>query len=249
MPLISKKDADALRDEFAAQLVNPIKLVMFTQTVECQFCAETRQIVEEVAALSDKIESVIYNFVTDEPVAESYGIAEIPAIVILGMQDGKDQDYGIRFYGIPSGYEFSTVVEDILAVSRGESGLKPATQKVLAGLTQPVHIQVFITPTCPYCPQAVHLAHMFALETKGLVQADMVEAIEFPHLANKYQVYGVPRTVINDKIHQEGAVPEPILLAKLLQALAPAPEQEPKDKPKKDKVEKQKGQKRPKARK
>jgi hypothetical protein len=91
---------------------------------------------------------------------------------------------------------------------------------------------------------------MFALETKGLVRADMVEAIEFPHLANKYQVFGVPRTVINDKVHQEGAVPEPILLAKLLEALIPEAEPEPKAaKPKKEKAEKRKGRKRTKARK
>jgi hypothetical protein len=90
---------------------------------------------------------------------------------------------------------------------------------------------------------------MFALETKGLVRADMIEAIEFPHLANKYQVYGVPRTVINDKVHQEGAVPEPVLLAKLLEALAPEPEPEPKFKPETEQAPKQKGRKRTKSRK
>ena len=147
MPLVSKKDADALRKEFAAQLVNPVKLVMFTQTVECQFCSETRQIVEEVSALSDKIEPVFHDFVTDKQAAETYGIDKIPAIALLGAKDGKEQDYGIRFYGIPSGYEFATIVEDIIAVSRGESGVKPATLKALAGLTEPVHIQVFVTPT------------------------------------------------------------------------------------------------------
>ncbi len=88
---------------------------------------------------------------------------------------------------------------------------------------------------------------MFALES-DMVQADMVEAIEFPHLANKYQVFGVPRTVINDKIHQEGAVPEPILLAKLLQALVPEAEPEP-IKPETAQAPKQKGRKRTKARK
>lgn len=81
-----------------------------------------------------------------------------------------------------------------------------------------------------------------------MVRADMVEAIEFPHLANKYQVFGVPRTVINDKVHQEGAVPEPILLAKLLQALAPEAEPEP-EKPKAEQSPKQKGRKRTKSRK
>ena len=87
---------------------------------------------------------------------------------------------------------------------------------------------------------------MFALES-DMVRADMVEAIEFPHLANKYQVFGVPRTVINDKVHQEGAVPEPVLLAKLLQALVPEPEPEPK--PEVKPAPKRKGRKQTKARK
>jgi glutaredoxin len=81
-----------------------------------------------------------------------------------------------------------------------------------------VHFQVFVTPTCPYCPQAVRLAHKLAIES-DLIRADMVEAIEFPQLSNKYHVHGVPRTVINETVHQEGAAPEPMLLAKLLEAV------------------------------
>lgn len=218
MPLLSSKDAEQLRNEFEANLVGPVKLVMFTQTVECQFCAETRQIVEEIAALSDKITAEIYNFVTEKPVAELYGIDKIPALAILGQVDGEDKDYGVRFYGIPSGYEFMSVIEDILDVSRGESGLQAKTREAVATLTEPVHIQVFVTPTCPYCTQAVRLAHKLAIES-DLIRGDMVEAIEFPHLANRYHVHGVPRTVINDSIHQEGAVPEPLLLVKLLEAV------------------------------
>ncbi len=222
MPLISAKDAEFLRNEFATQLVNPVKLLMFTQTFECQFCAETRQIVEEVAALSDKITAEVYNFVVDKAVAESYGVDKIPAIAILRVEGDREKDYGIRFYGIPSGYEFTSLIEDILDVSKGESGLQPKTKKAVAELTEPVHIQVFVTPTCPYCPQAVRLAHKLAIESDR-IRADMIEAIEFPHLANKYGVYGVPRTVINDKVHQEGAVPESVLLSKLLEAVGKVP--------------------------
>jgi glutaredoxin-like protein len=225
MSLISEKDAANLRSAFEADLIRPVKLVMFTQAVECQFCAETRQIVEEVAALSDKIEAEIYDFVDDKAVAEAYSVDKIPAIAILRVEDGQDRDYGIRFYGIPSGYEFTSIIEDIVDVSKGESGLQPKTKEAVAGITDPVHFQVFVTPTCPYCPQAVQLAHKFAMES-DLIRADMVEAIEFPHLANKYSVYGVPRTVINDTIHQEGAAPEPMMLAKLLEAVGQAPPQE-----------------------
>jgi glutaredoxin-like protein len=110
------------------------------------------------------------------------------------------------------------VIEDIIDVSQGESGLQANTKEVIADLSEPVHLQVFVTPTCPYCPQAVRLAHKLAMESE-LITADMVEAIEFPHLSNKYHVHGVPRTVINETIHQEGAVPEPMLLAKLQEAV------------------------------
>jgi glutaredoxin-like protein len=218
MPLISEHDAEHLRSEFEAQLVDPVKLVVFTQEMECQFCTETRQIAEEVTELSDKIKVEVYDFVADKAKAELYGVDKIPAIAILREEDGGDRDYGIRFYGIPSGYEFTSIIEDIIDVSKGESGLLPKTKEALAGITEPVHFQVFVTPTCPYCPQAVRLAHKFAIES-DMVQADMVEAIEFPHLSNKYAVYGVPRTVINETVHQEGAVPEPMMLAKLMEAM------------------------------
>lgn len=219
MPLIRDEDKETIRKEFAEKLVGPVRLVMFTQTIECEFCAETRQIVEEVAALSDKITAEIYNFVTDKDKAEDYGIDKIPAIAIIG-----DKDYGIRFYGIPSGYEFTSLFEDIIDVSRGESGLLEPTKTALAQLKEPVHIQVFVTPTCPYCPMAVRMAHRLALES-DLVRADMVEAMEFPQLAIKYRVQGVPRSVINETIHQEGAAPEPLFVMNMFQGLGlPLPE-------------------------
>ena len=219
MPLIRDEDKETIRKEFAEHLVEPVRLVMFTQEFECQFCAETRQIVEEIAALSDKVTAEIYDFIADKDKAEEYGIDKIPAIAIIG-----EKDYGIRFYGIPSGYEFTSLFEDIIDVSRGESGLLEPTKKALAQLKEPVHIQVFVTPTCPYCPMAVRLAHRLAMES-DLVQADMVEAMEFPHLAVKYQVQGVPRSVINETIHQEGAAPEPLFVMNMMQGLGlPLPE-------------------------
>lgn len=218
MPLISQKDADHLRHEFESSLVNPVKLIVFTQEFECQFCTETRQIVEEVAALSDKISAEVYDFVADSAVAERYRIDKIPAIALVRIEGDEEKDYGIRFYGIPSGYEFSSIIEDIIDVSKGESGLQPKTKELVASITKPVHLLVFVTPTCPYCPQAVRLAHRLAMES-DLIRSDMVEAIEFPHLSNAFHVHGVPKTVINETVHQEGALPEPMLVAKLLEAV------------------------------
>jgi len=220
MALLSEKDSQFLREHFQGSLVKPVRLVFFTQTVSCQFCKETGDILNEVASLSDKISVETYNFVTDKDVASKYGIDKIPATVVM-----SDVDYGVRFYGIPSGYEFTTLVEDIVTVSRGEAELSPETQAVLEQIGDPVHIQVFVTPTCPYCPSAVRMAHSLAIASDH-IRADMVEAIEFPHLANKYRVQGVPRTVINENTHLEGAVPEPLLVAKLQEALGMVTPQE-----------------------
>jgi glutaredoxin-like protein len=142
MPLLKDKDRDYLKQEFTAKLTNPVRLVMFTQALECETCADTRALVEEVAGLSDKIAAEIYNFAIDKDKVAEYSIDKIPAIAVIGAKD-----YGIRFYGIPSGYEFATLVEDIVDVSRSESGLSPEIKSTLAKLKTPMHLQVFITPT------------------------------------------------------------------------------------------------------
>ncbi len=181
MPLLN----DEIRQEVSKILANlpgPVRLVMFTQQFECEYCAETRQLVEEVAELSDQITAEIYDFQADQAKAESLGIDKIPAIAVIGAQD-----YGVRFYGIPSGYEFASFLHAIQSVAAGKPELSEATLRFLDGLIKPVHIQVFVTPTCPYCPQAVMLAHQMAIASP-MVRSDMVEAMEFPQLAIKYQV-------------------------------------------------------------
>ncbi len=207
---------EEIRNEVRAALADlktPVTLKVFTQRFECQYCKETRELVQEVAALNDQLSVEVYDFEKDKTLADSLGIDKVPGVAIIGAKD-----YGIRMFGIPSGYEFGSLIEAIRLVSAGDSGLSPATRQQIARLQKPIKIQVFITPTCPYCPRAVMLAFQMAVES-DLIQSHMVEVIEFPHLGNKYQVMGVPRTVIDETIHIEGAVPEPMLMrefAKLL---------------------------------
>lgn len=113
-----------------------------------------------------------------------------------------------------------------MAVSRRDSGLSPQTRQALAGLARDVHIQVFVTPTCPYCPRAARLAHAMALESPR-VRADVIDASEYPDLAQRYSVYGVPKVVINETTQFEGALPEAAFLAAVLQAAGMDPTQEP----------------------
>ena len=136
---------DAIRKDVGAMLADladPVTLKVFTQEMECQYCKETHELVEEVAALSDQLSMEVYDFVADKAVADQFGIDKIPAIAVVGAKD-----YGIRLFGIPSGYEFGTLIEDIKLVSEGDSGLAPETRAMVARLTKPVQIQVFITPT------------------------------------------------------------------------------------------------------
>ncbi|CAG1003056.1 MAG: thioredoxin family protein [Anaerolinea sp.] len=216
MSLLREKDRQHLIKEFAA-LKNPVKLVIFTQEFECDYCRETRQIAEEVAELSNLITVEVHDFVADKALADKYGVDKIPATVLV-RGGGEEKDYGIRYYGIPSGYEFTSLIHDILMIGTGETGLSAQTKAWVAELKSPLHLQVFVTPTCPYCPPAVLLAHKLAMES-DLIRADMVEASEFPHLSMKYNVMGVPRTVINEDWHVEGAVPEAMLIAQLQDAL------------------------------
>jgi glutaredoxin-like protein len=215
MAMIKEKDAKAVQDRLA-KLAGPVTLAVFTQEFECDLCRETRELAEEVAGLSGgRVKTEVYDLVRDKAKADSLGVDKIPAIAVLG---GKGEDHGVRFFGIPAGYEFVSLLETLEMVSRGDSGLAPATREKLKSLKDPLSLQVFVTPTCPYCPRAVVTAFRFAMESE-LVQAAMVEATEFPHLAARYQVSGVPHTVIGDSpqpmigAYPEGAAADLLLAA------------------------------------
>ncbi len=141
MALLSESDRRATRDRLKI-MENPVKLVHFTQEIGCRSCPETRRLLQEVAELSDKLSMDVYNFQLDREKVAHYQIDKVPATVIEGVKD-----YGIRFYGLPSGYEFATLVEDVLAVSQGRSQLSTPTVERLRGIDRSFHLQVFVTPT------------------------------------------------------------------------------------------------------
>jgi glutaredoxin-like protein len=197
-----------------------VRLVIFTQTLECAYCRQNRELLEEIAGLSDQVTAEVYDFVEDKEQVKAYAVDKIPAVAVVG-----EEDYGIRFYGIPAGYEFTSLVHAIRLVGGLGSQLDEETRTKLGALGDPVHLQVFVTPTCPYCPQAVALSYEMAYASP-MVRADGIESTEFPQLAVKYQVAGVPRTVINEDTTVEGAAPPDMLLDKIVEALAAQPEGE-----------------------
>jgi alkyl hydroperoxide reductase subunit AhpF len=142
MALISDDVAAELEQEFQ-NLENPVRLLVFSQATALPESEEVRRLVEELAALDSRIRALSYNFVLDKDQVDAASIARIPAIAVMG----ENKDYGLRLYGLPQGYEFGSLVDAILDVSRGESGLSDETKAALAALPMAVHLQVFSTPT------------------------------------------------------------------------------------------------------
>ena len=141
MAILSSSDAARVR-EMLADLPGPVRLVFFTQTLNCETCEPTKQILGELAELSAHISVEEHSFLLEGALASDYGIDRVPAIAVLGAQD-----YGIRFFGIPSGYEFMSLLDAIQVVSAGDSGLQDGSRAMLAGLESPLALQVFVTPT------------------------------------------------------------------------------------------------------
>ena len=224
MGILSQEVRDATQAKLAADMEGDVKLVLFAQEPSalilpntipdqgCLFCKETRQLLKEVSSLSLKLKLEVHDFKTDTVKVKEFGVDKIPALALI---PDSGQDNGIRFFGVPSGYEYTSLIEAIVDVSRGRSGLSDKSREKLRALDRDIHIQVFVTPTCPYCTIAVRLSHQFALESPR-VRADMVETTEFPQLADRFQVRAVPRTVVNDVRSIEGAMPEEKFLDEIL---------------------------------
>jgi len=198
----------------------PVQVLYFGSSESCEYCAETQQLLEEVTVLHDKLELSVYDLRENQDIADKYNVTHAPGIIIAAKDGSEVRDLGIQFSGTPSGHEFSTLINDILIVSKRDSGLNEKTREFLKNLDNPLLLQVFVTSTCPYCPRAVLLAHQMAMENPQMVRAEGVEATEFPELASRFNVHGVPQTVINSGAGMVvGAVPEQNLLAEIMRAL------------------------------
>lgn len=212
MALLDEKVKDDVK-KMLDTMVKPVTVRFFTQEMECGYCKETHQLLQELSELSSKIQLEVYDFVADKEMVEKHHIDKIPATVVM-----DEEDRGIRFFGIPAGYEFSSLLSSLLLVSTGQSKLTADTKAFLDYNQQPINLKVFVTPTCPYCPGAVILAHQMAYYSKN-VTAEMIEVSEYPHIAQKYAVQGVPRTVVNETQYQEGAAPEAMIVEKIKASL------------------------------
>jgi glutaredoxin-like protein len=184
-----------------------VRLIFFEQSIGCETCAPTRRVLEQIARDNPEVALEVLNLVLDKEKAAEYGIDRVPAIVIAAP--GRDR---IRYYGAPLGNELPTLLQAISMAATGETDLAEESREHLSALTTPVTLQVFFTPTCGYCPRMISLANQAAIESP-FVSSVAIDATEFPDLVRRYNVNGVPMTVINDMTEIMGAVPEEELVA------------------------------------
>jgi alkyl hydroperoxide reductase subunit AhpF len=148
MALLAPADQERLRESFS-EMTAPVRLLFFTQTIDCEPCVHTRQILDELPALSDKIAIEEVNFVLDKDKAAQYAVDRVPAIALLGQNGSGEatEDSRIRFLGTPSGYEFISLVQAIRLVGGAASTLTDDNRRRIAFVDKPVMMQVFTTPT------------------------------------------------------------------------------------------------------
>lgn len=197
-------DADrsiAIRDALAA-VGAPVRLLFFEQAIGCDACASARRLLAELADITPRITVETLNLILDKDRAAQHGVDRVPAVIVSASRCDR-----IRFLGAPTGYELRSLLEAIRISAADDSGLMTRSRAQLAKLTTPVSLQVFFTPGCVYCPQMVILAERLAVESP-LISATAIDATQYPDLVQRFNVNGVPKTVINDALEIIGAASE-----------------------------------------
>lgn len=213
MAILSDQNRSDVEEVFA-EMDEAVTAHVFVDDA-CEYCDETIELNEELEELTDKYTVELHEI--DSEMAEEWDAGKYGNAPVTVITDGEIR--GVRYYGIPSGQEFGAYVRDIVAVSTGESGLDEDIKAELAEIEEPVNIKVFVTLTCPHCPQAVETAHKFAIENPNIT-SEMIEAQEFMELSQDFGVRGVPQVNINDDAGQfTGAQPPQQFLQQVKSAL------------------------------
>ena len=219
--MIPLREQEFIRERFGQGLEGKVKIDYFTQRAsplyvpgreECAYCEDTRVMLEEVAALSDKIALTVHELAEEREAAQKLGIDKVPGIVVRGPANRP-----LRFFGIPGGNEFPNFIETLIEASKVKVTVGAGAAKHLKKLKDKVSIAVYVTPTCPYCPGVVRAAYRLAL-ADAHIDASGVEIGEFPRLAQQLGVRAVPLTVINERSVIAGAVDEAALAEAALKA-------------------------------
>jgi len=167
----------------------------------------------ELTDISDKVNLKVIDFEEEKETVKKYNIKFPPATVLQ-----SDSDLGLRYYGIPGGYEFSTIINSIGMIGKNGVELSEETHRKLSLVKKKVEILVFVTPPCPHCPKAAVSAYKFAFANEN-IETSIIEANEFPDISREFSVMAVPKIVINKGFSFEGAYPDEIFADNLIKGI------------------------------
>ena len=198
--LIDQETERELKERFKRDLKEEVDIKIFMDDIvhpdnpdQKEYNDFAMQFISELNNIDPKIKFERYTLSHD--IAKELNLMTSPTILL-----GYNKGYKIIYNGAPLGYEASGFLETITLISRGESGLSNENKKLLAEIDKDTKIQVFVTPSCPYCPSAVLLSNRIAIEGKGKISSECVESYENQKLAQLYNVSSVPQQVINGDI-------------------------------------------------
>ncbi|MCX7983710.1 MAG: thioredoxin family protein [Bacteroidetes bacterium] len=194
------------------KLYHPVSILLFIEN-ENENCSTTEAFLKTLSKLSDgKVNLDVRS--TDIPLSSQrkHDVYHVPTLLIETKEGST-----IRFTGTPGGYETIALLHTIETLGTYQHSVSDDTLQKLTTIRQPLYIKVFVTPTCPYCPRTVTLVHQLAFLNSN-ISSEMVEVTEFPDLAERYEVYGVPHIVINENHHFEGNLPETLFMEQVLTA-------------------------------
>ncbi len=208
---MDEETSKQVEERFQA-LDGKVSMHLFVESQDCLYCNDAKELASKIAELSEKIELTEHDLPEANDIASEMGIRFTPAIVLHGKEE-----YNLRFYGIPTGHEFGALISDIVDVSTESVQLPEEMIADIEAINRRVHIQVFTTPQCPYCPNVVRLAHQAAIINLK-IESDMIETLEFKDLAQEYEVFGVPKAIFNEVLSVEGNITPEEFVDKLYEA-------------------------------
>jgi thioredoxin reductase (NADPH) len=193
------------------KLPNDIELYLFTdKSQDDVYCDAARQVVRAFRQLTDRIKLREYSL--DHELALKWEVTESPTLLV------QPEQYNIRWIGAPMGEEARILLEAIMLVGMGQSKLTKQSAAVIAKVDSPRRVKVFVSPTCPYCPQQAVNGVKAAIEKPELVSLEIIDIQCKPHIADQYEAHSVPMAYANDVLIGQGAQAEEVFclsLAKL----------------------------------
>ncbi len=199
---IPAESLEEIRKTLTTYMLNPVDVYLYTQTLNCPTCPDAESLAKQLEPLHPALFLHIINPLLDKNIPADVDLQYLP----LWRFESQKTDPGIRFYGLPAGYEFAVFIETILTLSQNQPALEQPYVERIQRLQHTFHIKVFVTPTCPYCPQMAMLATQSAF-IHPKIRSSIFEIEEFPQLAQQYNIRSVPLTIINDSLFIPGALP------------------------------------------